>query len=76
MKTYILGAKKLTRLSPAKEKFIKGLVAELLSAAAAYLALYFSEQPEYAAGILIILPPILQTISDYLKQSKGLYFPL
>lgn len=71
---YFLGIN-LAKLSPTQVRFIKGLVAELLGAAASYLTWYFTERPECAVGMLVLLPLFLQTISEYLKEKRALLLP-
>jgi len=86
---FILGLDLLGRLSPAKRRFARGLVATVLSSLIVYLA--NSGLPmlaEYVASyelevsdqvlqaLIVFLPPLLMSASKKLRESKNLYLPI
>jgi len=70
----------LGKLTPTQRRFVRGLVAQLVSAAFAFIAYYITNDAKLSGGIFVGLVPILQAWSKKLrdvgkKADERVYLP-
>jgi len=57
----------LGKLTPTQRRFVRGLVAEIISAAFAFVAYYLTNDVKLSGGVFVGLTPILQAWSKKLR---------